>query len=83
MDPQKRVCNCGEIITPERKRIFPRALNSGDLILIMNTGAYSTCFNSNYCLYSKPSVVLIDIDKKIRLIRKKQSYKDRVINEAD
>ncbi|MCK4848646.1 MAG: hypothetical protein KAT16_06465 [Candidatus Heimdallarchaeota archaeon] len=82
MDPQKRVCSCGKIITPERKREFPRVLNSGDLVLIMNAGAYSTCFNSNYCLHSKPPVILIDTENKIHLIRKKQSYEETVLNEG-
>jgi len=82
IDPQKRVCSCGETLTPERKRIFPRVLKSGDLVLILNSGAYSTCFNSNYCLHSKPPVILIDTDNKIHLIRKKQSYEEIVSNEG-
>ena len=83
IDPQKRISKCGETITPERKRIFPRSLTTGDLVLIMNAGAYSTCFNSNYCLYSKPPVILIDTEKKIHLIRKKQSHEDIVSNEEN
>jgi len=76
IDPQKRVCSCGETITPERKRIFPRFLKSGDLVLIMNAGAYTTCFNSNYCLHPRPPAILIDTEDKIHLIRKKQSYEE-------
>ena len=78
IDPQKRVCNCGETITPERKRFFPRRLMVGDLVIIMNAGAYSTCFNSNYCLHSKPPVILIDTKEKAHLLRKKQSYENIV-----
>ena len=83
IDPQRRMCSCGKLITPERKRIFPRILNSGDLILILSSGAYSTCFNSNYCLHSKPPVILIDTEKKVHLIRNKQSYEEIVSNEGN
>jgi ornithine decarboxylase len=37
-----------QFISPNEKRIFPRDLRTNDLIAIKNTGAYTTCFNSNY-----------------------------------
>lgn len=51
-------------------RSFPRDLRPNDYVVIKNTGAYTTCFNSNYCGRPKPLVVLIEKDRTIRLINR-------------
>ncbi|MHA1435776.1 MAG: hypothetical protein ACTSO7_18205, partial [Candidatus Heimdallarchaeota archaeon] len=58
-------------ITENHVRTFPRELLPGDLIAIKNTGAYTTCFNSNYSGKPKPLIVLLneDTDNRIQLIR--------------
>ncbi|HUU77044.1 MAG TPA: hypothetical protein VMX55_01775 [candidate division Zixibacteria bacterium] len=56
------------------KRFFPRDLKSGDLIAILNAGAYTTCFNSNYCGKPKPMIVLIDHQSKQKIKLLKRSY---------
>ncbi|NHJ05767.1 MAG: hypothetical protein EAX90_13155 [Candidatus Heimdallarchaeota archaeon] len=56
------------------KRHFPRDLKSGDLIAILNAGAYTTCFNSNYCGKPKPMIVLIDHQSKQKIKLLKRSY---------
>lgn len=47
---------------------FPRDLEPNDYVVVKNAGAYTTCFNSNYCGRPKPMIVLIDKNKNIRLI---------------
>ncbi|MHA1737541.1 MAG: diaminopimelate decarboxylase family protein [Candidatus Heimdallarchaeota archaeon] len=58
-------------ITENHKRTFPREILPGDLIAIKNTGAYTTCFNSNYSGKPKPLIVLLNEnkDRRIQLIR--------------
>ncbi|MHA1463100.1 MAG: diaminopimelate decarboxylase family protein [Candidatus Heimdallarchaeota archaeon] len=51
-------------------RSFPRDLEPNDFVVIKNAGAYTTCFNSNYCGRPKPMIVLIEKDKNIRLINR-------------
>ncbi|MHA1171070.1 MAG: diaminopimelate decarboxylase family protein, partial [Candidatus Heimdallarchaeota archaeon] len=40
--------NCKEQIIEKKEITFPRDLVFGDLIAVKSTGAYTTCFNSNY-----------------------------------
>jgi diaminopimelate decarboxylase len=58
-------------ITENHKRTFPRELLPGDLIAIKKTGAYTTCFNSNYSGKPRPLIVLLNEneDNRIQLIR--------------
>jgi len=58
-------------IAENHKRTFPREILPGDLIAIKNTGAYTTCFNSNYSGRPRPLIVLLNEnnDNKIQLIR--------------
>lgn len=53
-------------------RIFPRELQTSDIIVIINAGAYTIPFNNNYCGKPKPMIVLIDEDYpgKIRLLKR-------------
>ncbi|MFW9923580.1 MAG: diaminopimelate decarboxylase family protein [Candidatus Thorarchaeota archaeon] len=52
------------------KKQFPRNLQPGDLLAVKDTGAYTTCFNSNYCGKPKPLAVLLDSENphKIELM---------------
>lgn len=50
--------------------VFPRDLKSKDYLTIKNTGAYTTCFNSNYCGKPKPIIALIDKNKGINLLNR-------------
>ncbi len=49
-------------------RPFPRNLEVGDLIAIKNAGAYTTCFNSNYCGRPKPLTAIIDHSNADKII---------------
>ncbi|MCK5157514.1 MAG: hypothetical protein KAR08_00025, partial [Candidatus Heimdallarchaeota archaeon] len=41
--------NCKEQVIERKEIAFPRDLIIGDLIAVKSIGAYTTCFNSNYC----------------------------------
>jgi diaminopimelate decarboxylase len=60
---QKRTVTCSECsadIVSSTNHLFSRDLREGDLIAIPNAGAYTTCFNSNYCGRTKPKAILLD-----------------------
>ncbi|MCG3253694.1 MAG: hypothetical protein KAX09_07585 [Candidatus Heimdallarchaeota archaeon] len=61
--------NCKEQIIEKKEITFPRDLVFGDLIAVKSTGAYTTCFNSNYCGRPKPLIVIKD-SKSEKLIKK-------------
>jgi diaminopimelate decarboxylase len=64
-----------EILNKTKKRKLS-SVKENDVFLIENTGAYTTCFNNNYCLLPKPEVLLITENNKIKVIRKREKYKD-------
>lgn len=49
---------CGHPEAPQRIRHLPR-VETGDLVVIEGAGAYTTCFNSHYCLLPKPPVAIL------------------------
>lgn len=59
-DPLKEnVCpKCQEVIEKRRCRFLQRA-EEGDILVILGAGAYTTCFNNNYCLRPRPAIYLI------------------------
>lgn len=82
LDPRKITCKaCGEPINQTKERIFPRNLSPGDLIAIKNTGAYTTCFNSNYCGRPKPAIVLLRKEEpRLELLRKRKIRDEKSSN---
>ena len=67
------LCESGDILAYERK--LPR-VEEGDIIAIMNTGAYGYSMASNYNLRFLPPEVMISQDGRDILIRKAQTYED-------
>ncbi|NPE07141.1 MAG: hypothetical protein GNW80_02570 [Asgard group archaeon] len=61
--------NCKEQIIEKKEITFPRELVIGDIIAVKSVGAYTTCFNSNYCGRSKPLIVLKDSTSKQQILR--------------
>ena len=60
---------CNKEISLTRKRKLPQ-IDEGDILIIKNAGAYTTCFNNNYCLLPKPEVLMITNGGEIIQIRK-------------
>jgi diaminopimelate decarboxylase len=72
LTPSNGKCtSCKEEINKDPVFAFPRNLEIGDLIAVKSTGAYTTCFNSNYSGRPKPFIVLKDSrrSQKINRIR--------------
>lgn len=71
--PKEAVCpGCGRPLKRPRKRLLPK-LKEGDILVIKGAGAYTTCFNNNYCLLPLPAVVLVTTAGEIKLIRQAQT----------
>jgi diaminopimelate decarboxylase len=54
-------------------RLMP-ILNTGDFLVLCDTGAYGYSMGSNYNLRGRPLELLIGKNKKIKVINKAQSY---------
>jgi len=67
------ICESGDIIAEDRE--LPHA-QEGDIIGIMDAGAYGYSMSSNYNCRLKPAEVLIDLNGKDTLIRKRDSFED-------
>ena len=61
------------------KITFP-ALRDGDLVAIMEAGAYGSVLSSNYNTRSRPAEIMVSGDET-KLIRKRESYDDQLRNE--
>jgi diaminopimelate decarboxylase len=61
-----------------RDRPLP-SLQPGDLLAILQTGAYGFAMSSNYNGHLKPAEILVE-DDTFRLIRQRQRYEDLLNN---
>ena len=71
------ICESGDIIANDRKI---KKVSLGDVIAVNNAGAYGFAMSSNYNCRLKPAEVLIDMEGKDRLIRKRDNFEDLVRN---
>lgn len=71
------ICESGDIIAKNRKVILP---DEGDLIAIMDTGAYGYSMSSNYNNRLRPAEVLINSEGKDILIRRRDTFLDLMKN---
>jgi diaminopimelate decarboxylase len=77
MDVVGPVCETGDFFARERE-MPPVA--PGDLLAILDVGAYGMSLSSNYNTRGRAAEVLVD-GKKVRLIRKRESFDDMIRNE--
>jgi diaminopimelate decarboxylase len=56
-------------------RLMP-SLSTGDLLVLMDTGAYGFSMGSNYNLRGRPLELLITKKKKLKVVNKAQDYSD-------
>jgi len=66
------ICETGDTFGVDREIVAPK---EGDLIAILDAGAYGFTMSSFYNARVRPAEVLIDADK-VRIIRKRQSLND-------
>lgn len=71
------ICESGDIIAQERELPI---IDEGDIIAVMDTGAYGFVMSSNYNCRLRPAEVLIDTQGNDRLIRKRETYNDLLRN---
>lgn len=67
------ICESGDILA--RKRLLP-AMHEGDVLGILDAGAYGFSMSSSYTQRCRSAEVLIDLDGKARLIRRRETPED-------
>lgn len=67
------ICESGDILAEERE--LPVILE-GDLLGVMDAGAYGYSMSSNYNNRMRPAELLIKSDKSLVLIRKRDTFQD-------
>lgn len=72
------ICESADFLA--RNRLLP-TFQSGDLLALLDAGAYGFSMASNYNSHPLPAEVLVDGDSH-RLIRQRQTYEDLVVNEV-
>ena len=71
------ICESGDIMAKERN--LP-VINEGDIIGVMDAGAYGYSMASNYNNRLRPAEVLIKLDGTAKLIRRRDTFEDLVRN---
>jgi diaminopimelate decarboxylase len=72
------VCETGDFFA--RDRVLPE-VKEGDLVAILDTGAYGMSLSSNYNTRPRPAEVLVE-GKRARLIRRRETVQDLTRQEA-
>ncbi len=67
------ICESGDFLGKDID--IPSDIKAGDLIAVASAGAYSFTMSSNYNSRLKPCEILVE-NKKTRVIRKRETYKD-------
>ncbi len=67
------ICESGDILAKDR--MLPR-MEEGDVIAILDAGAYGWVMASSYNLRPRPAEVLIGLDGKPRLIRRRETVEN-------
>ncbi|MBI2664993.1 hypothetical protein HYX12_00025, partial [Candidatus Woesearchaeota archaeon] len=75
-------CTCDSIDIIGVNRKLPK-LEEGDIIAIMDIGAYSNVMASNFNTLRRASMVMITEDDKLKLIRRRDRYSDMFAPELD
>ncbi len=71
------ICESGDIIAKERE--LP-VIEEGDIIGVMDAGAYGFSMSSNYNNRLRPAEILIKSDSSVKLIRRRDTLKDLIRN---
>ncbi|WP_035267663.1 diaminopimelate decarboxylase [Desulfitibacter alkalitolerans] len=71
------ICETGDIMAKER--LLPE-IHEGDILAVLNAGAYGHVMSTNYNFRLRPAEVLITESGAHRLIRKRDSFEDLVRN---
>jgi len=66
------VCESGDFLALNRESVVP---SQGDLLAIMDAGAYGFVMSSNYNTRPRPAEILVD-GGKAHVVRKRETYRD-------
>jgi diaminopimelate decarboxylase len=77
MDVVGPICETGDFFARDRE--MP-PVGSGDLLAILDAGAYGRSLSSNYNTRGRAAEVLVD-GKKARLVRRRESFEDMIRSE--
>lgn len=69
------ICESGDILG--KNRMMP-PMSEGDLVAVLDAGAYGYSMSSNYNTRRRPAEVMIMSDKSVKLIRKRETYDDLI-----
>jgi len=72
------ICETGDFFARDRKLAL---VNEGDLLAILDVGAYGAVLGSNYNTRGRPAEVLVD-GEKARVIRRRESLADQLRTEV-
>ncbi|ABR30904.1 diaminopimelate decarboxylase [Thermosipho melanesiensis] len=67
------LCETGDFLAKDRKI---KKVNTNDILIIKNTGAYGYSMSNNYNGTTRPAEVLVTVDGKDILIRRKETIDD-------
>ncbi len=74
-----KCCESGDLI---QKDTMVARVEAGDILAVLSTGAYNYSMASNYNRNPRPAMVMVR-DGKARLIIKRETYQDIVMNDLD
>lgn len=72
------ICETGDFLARDRKLPIT---DEGDLLAVLDAGAYGSSLASNYNSRPRPAEVLVD-GKSVKLIRRRETIKDLIRHEA-
>jgi diaminopimelate decarboxylase len=71
------VCESGDFLARDREL---EGVETGELVVVRDAGAYSFSMASNYNMRPKPAEVLVE-EGRARLVRRRESFEDMILNE--
>ena len=72
-----RACESGDVVIKDIK--LP-SIKTGEVIVVLSTGAYNYSMASNYNRFARPAMVIVK-NKKARMIVKRETYNDLARND--
>ncbi len=75
-------CTCDCLDKIGKKRQLPE-LKEGDILAVMDCGAYSTVLTSNFNTLKRPPVILLKEDGATQVIRRRDTYSEMFAAELD
>ena len=72
------ICESGDILAKDR--MLPHATSRGDLLAMMDAGAYGYCMASCYNQRFRPAEILIRSNGEVKQIRKRDTFEDLIKN---